>query len=233
VVKAMHECHNLMANRASTFQRDVHDLGPAATIFHSTQVDLMTTDGACGSYSEVLARIIGTFRYPVRIAQMKCGNVWAAHNVVEAYTGNHWVLLDPTFDLAFVKPDHQLASFNDVHNDWAYYAKQVPKGYDPKYNYEDVRYSNWSKFPFVAPVLKKLLTAVSADEYADGISIRVLFIDTYKMYFELFLLLESLLLIATIRIYIQSRLFPSPNIPITLKNLTKYAKMSAQASPSR
>jgi len=231
VVKAMHACHSLMANRATTFQRDESaDLGLAATIFHSTQVDLMTTKGACGSYSEVLARIIGTFHYPVRIAQMKCGDVWAAHNVVEAYTGNHWVLLDPTFDLAFVKPNNQFASFNDVHNDWAFYSKQVPPGYDMKYRYEDVRYSNWSKFPVIAPVLKKVLTAMSAHVYADGISIRVLFIDTYKVYFELFLLLESLLLIATIRIYIRSRFFPSPNMPITVKNLTKYVKLSTEAS---
>jgi hypothetical protein len=230
VVKAMHACHDLLANRATTFQHASIDLGLAASLFHSTQVDLMTTKGACGSYSEVLARIIGTFHYPVRIAQMKAGNVWAAHNVVEAYTGTHWVLLDPTFDLAFVKPNHQLASFNDVHNDWAYYSKQVPTDYDPKYKYEDVRYTNWSKFPLVGPALKKLITAMSGEEYADGISMRVLFIDTYKAYYELFLLLESLLLIAMIRIYIRSRFFPSPNTPITVKNLTKYIKLSTEAS---
>jgi hypothetical protein len=161
---------------------------------------------------------------------MKAGGVWAAHNVVEAYTGTHWVLLDPTYDLAFVKPNNQLASFSDVHSDWAYYSKQVPEGYNPIYKYDDVRYSNWSKFPVVAPMIKKLLTRLSADEYADGISIRVMFIDTYKVYYELFLLLESLLLIATIRVYIRSRFFPSPNMPITVKNLTKYVRLSPEAS---
>src|SRR6201996_4555706 len=145
VVKAMHACHELMSNRATTFENAPVDLGPAASLFHSTQVDLMTTQGACGSYSEVLARITTTFHYPVRIAQMKAGAMWAAHNVVEAYTGTRWVLLDPTYDLAFVKPNKQFASFNDVHKDWAYYSKQVPAGYDPIYKYEDVRYSNWSK----------------------------------------------------------------------------------------
>src|ERR1700761_6760898 len=46
VVKAMHACHDLLANRAFTFQRgESADLGMAATIFHSTQVDLMTTKG--------------------------------------------------------------------------------------------------------------------------------------------------------------------------------------------
>ena len=230
VVKAMHACHDLMSNRASTFENRPVDFGLATTVFHSTQVDLMTTKGACGSYSEVLARIITTFNYPVRIGQMKSGGMWAAHNVVEAYTGTHWVLLDPTYDLAFVKPNNQYASFNDVHNNWAYYSKQCPAGYDPVYKYEDVRYSNWSKLPLIGPLLNKALIAFSGDEYADGISLRVLFIDTYKVYFQLFLLLESLLLLATIRIYIRSRFFPSPNTPITVKNLTKYLKLSAEAS---
>jgi hypothetical protein len=230
VVKAMHACHYLMVNRAPIFGKDPIDIGPEANLFHSTQVDLMTTKGNCGSYSEVLARIITTFHYPVRIAQMKAGGVWAAHNVVEAYTGTHWVLLDPTFDLAFVKPTHQLASFNDIHENWNYYAKQVPTGYDLKYNYADVRYSNWSKLPFIGPVLNKLFILFSSEEYADGISIRVLFIDTYKVYYELFLLLESLLFLAVIRIYIRSRFFPSPNTPITVKNLTKYLKLSTEAS---
>jgi hypothetical protein len=226
VVKAMHACHALMVNRAPTFGGTAIDFGPEGTFFHSTQIDLMTTRGACGSYSEVLARIITTFHYPVRIAQMKAGGVWAAHNVVEAYTGTHWVLLDPTYDLAFVKPNHQLASFNDVREDWNYYSKQVPSGYNPKYKYEDVRYTNTAKFPFI----ERFLKMVSGDEYADGLSIRVLFIDTWKVYFELFLLIESLLFLATVRIYIRSRFFPSPNMPITVKNLTKYLKLSAEAS---
>jgi hypothetical protein len=229
VVKAMHACHDLMVNRAPIFGRIPVDLGPTASIFHSTQVDLMTTKGNCGSYSEVLARIITTFHYPVRIAQMKAGNVWAAHNVVEAYTGNHWVLLDPTFDLVFVQPNHQLASFNDVHQNWNYYAKQLPPGYDPKYRYEDVRYTNWSLFPGIAPVLKKAMVMLSSDEYADGISIRVLFIDTWQIYFQLALLLESLLLLVTIRISIRAR-FPNRNTRITVKNLTKYFKLSTEAS---
>ena len=229
VVKAMHACHDLMIARAPVFGPESTDLGPAGTIFHSPQVDLMTTKGACGAYSEVLARIITTFHYPVRIAQMKAGGVWAAHNVVEAYTGTHWVLLDPTFDLVFVQPNHQLASFNDVHENWNYYAKQVPPGYDPKYRYEDVRYTNWSKFPVIAPVLKKLLTTLSGDEYADGISIRVLFIETWKIYFQLGLLLESLLLLATIRISIRAR-YPNRSIRITVKSLTKYFKLPTEAS---
>jgi hypothetical protein len=213
VVKAMHVCHDLMSNRQSTFEHPTTDLnlGPAAGFFHSTAVDLMTAKGACGSFSEVLARIIKTFHYPVRIAQMKAGGVYAAHNVVEVYTGSHWVLLDPIYNLYFVDRNNHLASFNDVHQDWNYYSRQVPPGYDMKYRYEDVRYTNWSKFPLVGSAIEKLVVLCAGREYADGVSLRVVFMDTWQIYFQLGILLESLVLLAAIRIYIRSRVTPNPN----------------------
>jgi len=229
VVKAMGTCYELMSNRASTFG-GASNLGPANGIFHSASVDLMTTAGACGSYSEVLARIIGTFHYPVRIAQMKSGEVWAAHNVVEVYTGNHWVLLDPTYNLSFKKPNGQLACFNDVHQDWAYYSKQVPRGYNMDYRYQDVRYTNWSKLPFLFPVVKNVLLMVFGREYTDGISVRVLFIDTWRIYYNLALLIEVFLLLATIRIYVRSRVLSNPDTRLSAKNLGKYFKLPAGTS---
>ncbi|HWB90754.1 MAG TPA: hypothetical protein VG605_02840 [Puia sp.] len=226
VVKAMNTCYGLMSNRASTFG-GASNLGPEAGIFHSAAVDLMTTRGACGSYSEVLARIIGTLHYPVRIAQMKAGGIFAAHNVVEAYTGSHWVLLDPTYNLYFTKPNGQLACFNDIRQDWAYYSKQVPTGYNPKYQYEDVRYTNWSKIPFLSPVLKSALVMAYGREYVDGISLRVLFIDTWRIYYNLTMLVEVFLLLATIRIYIRRRAMANPNTRLKVKNLSKYLKQPA------
>jgi len=230
VVKALHVCHDLMSNRVYSFTGPSKDFGPAAGIFRSAQVDLMTSEGACGSFSEVLARIIKTFHYPVRIAQMKAGGLFAAHNVVEVYTGTHWVLLDPVFNAYFVDRNNHLASFNDVHQDWAYYSKQVPPGYDMKYRYEDVRYTNWSKFPLVGGAMEKLLVLTAGKEYADGISLRVVFIDTWGIYLQIALLLESLLILAVIRIVIRRRLSLHPNTRITVKNLTKYLKLPTEAS---
>src|SRR5216684_106103 len=97
VVKAMATCHELMSNRYPVF-RGASLLGPSADFFHGTAVDLMTTQGACGSYSQVMATILKTYDYPVRIAQMKANGTWAAHNIVEVKTGHGWVVLDPTFD---------------------------------------------------------------------------------------------------------------------------------------
>ena len=228
-VKAMNTCYDLMSNRYPTFG-GAANLGPEASIFHSATVDLMTTQGACGSYSEVLARIIGTFHFPVRIAQMKAGGVFAAHNVVEVYTGTHWTLLDPTFNLCFKRPDGQLASFKDVQRDWAYYSKQVPPGYNPMYRYEDVRYTNWTKVPVLFPALKNILVMVSGREYADGISLRVIFIDTWRIYYNLAMLLEVFLMLGTIRVYVRRRTQRNPGTRLKAKNLSKYFKLPAGTS---
>jgi hypothetical protein len=108
-VKSMHVCYHLMSNKGSIFSNS--DLGPQADFFHAVTVDLETTRGACGSYSQVLARILQTYHFPVRIAQMKAGGIYAAHNVVETMVRQRWVVLDPTYNLCFVRPDGTLASF--------------------------------------------------------------------------------------------------------------------------
>jgi hypothetical protein len=129
-VKAMRACHNLMSNRVSTFAGSAA-LGGEADLFHSATVDLMTSRGACGSYALVLARLLDAYDYPVRIAQMKADGTYGAHNVVEVKNGPSWVVLDPTFNIAFIRPDARLASFEDVRKNWSYYSLQVPKGYNP------------------------------------------------------------------------------------------------------
>jgi hypothetical protein len=205
VVKAMHVCYCLMQPRARTFTSQTGtELGPEAGIFRSTAVDLMTTSGACGSYSQVLARIIDTYHYPVRLAQMKANGIYGAHNIVEAYTGVHWVVLDPTFDLYFTRPDARLASFEDVQHNWNYYARQVPPDYDLNYKYEDVRYTNWTKFPVILPAIKKLMTLVIGRERTNGFSLRTHFMNTFKVYFDLVLFLEIGLLLTTIKQFLRN-----------------------------
>jgi hypothetical protein len=232
LLKAMSVSHLLMSNRQATFTANgtSPDLGLEASIFRSTAVDLMTTDGACGSYSQVLARILRTYNYPVRIAQMKAQGIYGAHNIVEAYTGNKWVVLDPTFDLSFVRPDNTLASFADVQHDWSYYSKQVPKGYNMDYHYEDVRYTNWTKIPVLFPALKGLLTLFIGSERTNSFSIRTLFMNTYATYFYIVLALYIPLFLMTCKRAVKTKVFPSPDIPFTFRNLIKYLKPQPQSS---
>jgi hypothetical protein len=225
VVKAMNACNALMTDRATTFNnKSSLSLGPQSDFFHPASVDLMTAEGACGSYSEVLARILQTYGYPIRIAQMKANGIFAAHNVVEVKTGDRWVVLDPTFNACFTRPDSKLASFDDVKHNWNYYAKQVPPGYDLAYRYEDVRYSNWHKVPVVFPAIKGALNLLLGAKEADTISIRTYLLKIYSIYFYLALFLYLPIFLVTVKRIVKTKLFPDQNIPLTVTNLLKYLK---------
>ncbi|GGB14951.1 hypothetical protein [Puia dinghuensis] len=191
VVKAMNTCYHLMSPRLNTFAgMSSAELGLQAGIFRSAAVDLMTTDGACGSYSMVLARVLETYHYPVRIGQMENNGKYGVHMIVEVNTGTTWKVLDPTYNLYFTRPDGRLASFQDVEQDWNYYAHQVPPGYDPHYRYEGVRYTNWSKIPVIMPGIKKLSTLVFGAEETNSFSMRTHFLNTFKIWFNILLILE-------------------------------------------
>jgi len=223
VVKVMHECNSLLSNRSAVFSNQALD-GFKVNYLQPTSIDLMTARGACGSYAMVLARILENYDYPVRIAQMKSKGVFAAHNIVEVKTNKGWVVLDPLFNVYFIKPDLNLASFEDVKNNWDYYKKQLPPTYDMSYRYEDVRYSNWQKIPLILPTVKKILDLVLGKQKADTISMRTYFLKMYDFYFYIMLLLYFPVLIFTFRRLIKTKVFPQPNIPFTTANIIKYAK---------
>jgi len=229
VVKAMDVCHLLMHNRASTFTGAAM-LGPEADFFNGASVDLMTTRGACGSYALVLARLLQEYGYPVRIAQMKAEGIFGDHNLVEVNTGKSWVVLDPTFDLRFIRPDARLASFADVQHNWNYYSTQTPKDYNPVYKYEDVRYTNWTKIPVLFPAIKSIFRISMGRERTDTFSVRTLFLKIYTVYFYITLLLSIPVILLTIRKLVKIKVFPSQDIPFTFNNLVKY--MRAQRSNS-
>jgi hypothetical protein len=110
-----------------------------------------------------------------------------------------WVVLDPTFNLCFVRPDGALASFADVQKDWSYYSRQVPAGYNPTYRYEDVRYSNWTKIPVIFPALRSLLNLVIGPERTNDFSIRILFLNSFSICLYIVLAIYCPLVLITIR----------------------------------
>jgi len=223
VVKAMRTCNYLMINRAPIFMNG-NLSGFKADVIHPASVDLMTTRGACGSYAEVLARVLQNYNFPIRIAQMKAHGIFADHNIVEVKTDKGWVVLDATFNAYFIRPDHRLASFDDVKNDWPYYSKQVPPGYDLSYKYEDVRYSNWTKIPVVFPAIKKVLTLFIGQENIKTFCIRIFFLRMYELYFYITLLIYIPVFIFITRRFIRTKIIPDNNTPLTFRNIIKYAK---------
>jgi hypothetical protein len=47
---------------------------------------------------------------------MKANGIFAAHNLVEVKTDKGWVVLDPSYDIYFIRPDNKMASFADIRN---------------------------------------------------------------------------------------------------------------------
>jgi hypothetical protein len=84
-----------------------------------------------------------------------------------------------------MKPSGKLASIADVQADWEHYSQQTPAHYDPKYNYEGVRYTNWNKIPVLMPALRKVLTWTIGSEKTETISLRTFFLEKYRVLFKL------------------------------------------------
>ena len=152
---------------------------------------------------------------------MKANGTYAAHNIIEVKTEKGWVVLDPTYDVYFIRPDHEMASFADVRNNWNYYYPQLPAEYNRAYRYEDVRYSNWGKIPVLMPALKKLLNLVIGTERANTISLRTYFLKVYTIWFYCVFLLYIPIFILTFRRFVKTKIFPEKDIPLTLRNIMK------------
>ncbi|HKP32218.1 MAG TPA: transglutaminase domain-containing protein [Chitinophagaceae bacterium] len=174
--------HYLEERRQLIFGEMVMD-DPYTRFLQPVSYDLMTARGACGSYSNVLANILTDLNIPVRFAQMKVGSEYGGHIVVEAKANNNWVVLDPSFNLFFLRPDGKLASFADVSSNWNYYKNQVPANYKPEYAYEAVRYTNWTKIPVLLPAVKSVLNSTIGKAKADEISLRTFFFRKFLWMF--------------------------------------------------
>lgn len=183
ILNSLHLTYHLGANRSNVFCVKENP-SFKASIIHPVTYDLMTTNGACGSYSYILSRLLNELKIPNRIAQMKVNGRYGGHILVEAKTARGWVVLDGLYDLYFKKANGQLASFKDVHNDWDYYSRQVPGNYNHQYRFEGVRYTNWDKIPVVMPVIKGILSLAVGKEDANNFSLRTSFLRKFHLLFE-------------------------------------------------
>jgi hypothetical protein len=154
-----------------------------SSVINPATFDLMTTDGMCGSYSRVLARILECNDIPVRFAQMEVNGTFGGHIILEAKLGKDWIVLDPMYDLYFRRPDSRFASFNDVRDNWDYYRQKVPQNYNMNYRYEGVRYTNWNKIPVILPAIKELLYLFLGKQKTDELSLRSYFLRPYHTLF--------------------------------------------------
>lgn len=202
LLNSLHVIYSLETNRNEVFCNPQF-YSAKSSLFHPVTYDLMTANGACGSYTLILSRLLSELHIPNRIAQMVVKGQNGGHILLEAQTVHGWVVLDPFYNLSFIKPDGNLAGFANIHNNWNYYRKQVPSNYDTAYCYEGVRYTNWQKIPLVMPFLKNILTLVWGKERTESFSLRVHMLRKFHILFQTTCVLYLLLLLSTIRLYVK------------------------------
>lgn len=203
LLNSLHLTYQLGSNRASIFNgKQINSF--KSTVIHPVTYDLMTANGACGSFSYILSRLLKELNIPNRIAQMKVDGLYGGHILVEAKTSKGWVVMDGLYDLYFKKANGALASFNDVQNNWDYYKTQVPANYDLRYKYDGVRYTNWEKIPVLMPAMKGILELTMGKEAAKYFSLRTSFLRKYHWLFEVTLVICLIILGVLIRRYMRN-----------------------------
>ena len=196
LLASLHIVNSALEPRQKTFGNSNLN-GFKAGLLQPLTVDLMTAQGACGSYALVMARLMEDVGFKARMVQMKANGIYGEHNITEVKVDGSWVVVDPLYNLYFKKPDGNLASFADVQRNWSYYKEQVPAGYDMNYKYEDARYTNWDKIPIILPAIKKVLDWRLGTKKADHISLRIFMIRKFNVFFICALILQSILLVYT------------------------------------
>ncbi|MBI3590131.1 MAG: hypothetical protein HY094_01980 [Candidatus Melainabacteria bacterium] len=134
-----------------------------------------------------------------RTEQNRTEQIEACHILLETQISGKWVVLDPSLDLAFEKPDGSLASFVEVKKNWDYYSRHLPPDYSINdLNYENVRYTNWSKYPIITPAIKSILSFFIGKR-TDEICLSMYFLNQYQNWLIMTLLFYLILVIITIR----------------------------------
>jgi len=201
-INSLHLVHRLGERRQPVFENNPVT-GVKAGILQPVSIDLMTAQGACGSHSYVLARLLQELNFEIRIPQMTVQGQDAGHIIVEAKTSHGWVVLDPLSDAYFKNPDGMLAGFNDVKDNWTSFQQQLPPGYNMSYRYEGVRYTNWNKIPVVMPLIKGFLTLAVGKEIANNFSFRTYALRKFHILFEATIFIYSLIFLFICRRYLR------------------------------
>lgn len=204
LAKSVHLVHQLGVDRLAIFSSNPVE-GIKAGLFQPVSVDLMTSQGACGSHAYVLGRLLREMDFDVRFPQMTVKDQAAGHILLEVNTPHGWVVLDAVSDVYFKRSDNNLASFDDVKNNWTYYQQQVPSSYNMTYRYEGVRYTNWDKIPVVMPLIKNVMYWTVGKKKTDGYSLRSLVLNKYSFLFNIAAAFYLVIVLFTINMWVKAR----------------------------
>jgi hypothetical protein len=102
-------------------------------------------------------------------------NTWGCHATIEADADGKWIAVDPLCNVVFP------VGAAEVGRNWDPYKAFTSPGYDMKYNYAGVRYTNCTKIPVIMPAMKTVLD-FGAPKFASTFSVRRYVINVYRVY---------------------------------------------------
>ena len=204
VLAILNTVHNLLEPRTEFFGgRGNIPFGPLK-VFNASRT-VLTFGGSCGDYVHVLGRALKAADINVRMIQMKVGDVYGGHIVLEALINNRWAVLDPSYNLYFRNPDGSLATFSEIKENWQYFQKQVPPNYNPEYAYEGMRRTNWKKILIILPLIRKTIDWTLGPEIRREISLRAYALNVWLVYIIFLSLLYGGFILWTIKVWRNSK----------------------------
>jgi hypothetical protein len=183
-IRALNLANSFEHNRLNVFG-GTKLKGIKANVFRPSTMDLLVGNGACGSASVILSRILKSYGFVIRFAQMKVNGKYGGHIVIEVKKDKDWIVMDPLYNLYFKDSLGNLASFETVKNNINYYKKQFPVGYNQDYMFEGVRYTNWNKIKIFGPMAKSILDFFLGKDVADEISLRAYIVRIYEVSYKI------------------------------------------------
>lgn len=80
-----------------------------------TPLDVVEGGGWCSDRSRLLAALLNNSGIPAHVVMLRpCEGCSSNHTVVEAFTGDFWMAVDPTYGLVYSKSDGTYASIEDL-----------------------------------------------------------------------------------------------------------------------
>jgi hypothetical protein len=185
VKEAMTSINDIMLSRHELF-RGTEQYSWKQSVFQSADIDLMYGSGACGGYSKVLARTLQLQGYDVRIGQLKTKDTgYGGHIIIEYYSEvlKKWVFVDPLFKLIVRQKNGDWASIKEVAKHYELYSSQFPAEFNARFKFDDVRYTNWTKFGGITKPYYALAKLFKGERYADTICLRMYNLSTFPVLF--------------------------------------------------
>jgi len=128
----------------------------------------------CGSATNAFVNLANAGGLPARRLLLIGDERSTNHVVAEIWTGDRWIVVDPSFRFIPRGADGQPLTREELSDPEVFerVVQSVPH-YDPRYNYEHTSHLRLARVPIVGPILRSALESI-APQWSDSIYITLL-----------------------------------------------------------